>query len=571
MIPPATPTPEVVDVKRLDHLPLVGAMLRELAITDTLDALIPPHERNAVTVGECIEALVLTILTGEHALSRVAETLAGYDLEVIFQRPMEAVHFHDNRLGRVLDALWTMGLDRVYGAVISQAIQRYALELTQLHTDTTSLKVYGAYERDADEEGPLVTFGYSRDHRPDLKQLLFGLTVTADGIPVWGHVADGNCSDSTEQRFHIAQLRRHLPDLGEPLLVADSKFFAGETMALAAEHRFRFVTLVPQTVGLRQEVVDGSELGTLPLLWERPGRHKGARESYHGVSVVRSYRWKTAAGEVQELPLRFLVVESTQLAKAKAPRAAAAQQAERAALATFQHQWQRRSFACEADAHQAATLGRQELSLHSYHLTYTVGAEWVAEKRPTRGRPPKAAPRPQRQVWRVTWQAHEATEVIAARTRRDSRFVLATNVLEAEHLPDADLLRAYKGQPAAELSFKWAKNPAAIAPIFLETPTRIAALGCVYLIALLVYTLVERQVRHSLAQRRETLPDRPAPSQRPTARTVFQLMRNIAVVTLVWAEHLHRQVTTLSSVQGHVISLLGYASAIYALPHQNSS
>src|SRR5215813_7371436 len=132
--------------------------------------------------------------------------------------------------------------------------------MARLHTDTTSLKVYGAYEREAEEEGPVVTFGYSRDHRPDLKQLLFGLTVTADGVPVWGHVADGNRRDSTEHRFHITQLRLHLPDLGEPLLIADSKFFAGETMALAAEHRIRFITLVPQTVGLRQEVVDSPEL-----------------------------------------------------------------------------------------------------------------------------------------------------------------------------------------------------------------------------------------------------------------------------------------------------------------------
>jgi transposase len=209
-----------------------------------------PHERNAVTVGECVEALVLTILTGAHALSRVAETLAGYDVEVIFQRPVDAAHFHDNRWRRALDALWATGLDRLYGAVISQAIHRYAPELVRLHTDATSLKVYGAYERD-DEEGPRVTFGYSCDHRPDLKQLLFGLTVTAEGIPVWGHVTDGNHSDSTEHRFHIMQLRQYLPDLGEPLLVADSKFFAGETLALAAEHRFRFVTLVPQTVGLR--------------------------------------------------------------------------------------------------------------------------------------------------------------------------------------------------------------------------------------------------------------------------------------------------------------------------------
>jgi Domain of unknown function (DUF4277) len=93
---PATPNPAVVDVKRLDHLPLVGTMLRELTVKDTLDALIPPHERNEVTVGECVEALVLTILTGEHALSRVAETLSGYNMEVIFQRPMDAAHFHDS-------------------------------------------------------------------------------------------------------------------------------------------------------------------------------------------------------------------------------------------------------------------------------------------------------------------------------------------------------------------------------------------------------------------------------------------------------------------------------------------
>jgi transposase len=288
MQPPTLPTPEVVEIKRVDHLPLVGAMLRELMVKDTLDALILPHERHKVTVGECVEAVVLTMLTGEHALSRVADTLAGYELAVMFQRPLEAAHFHDHRLGRALDALWTAGLDRLYGAVISQAIQRYALELTRLHTDATSLKVYGAYEREAEAEGPLVTYGDSRDHRPDLKPRLFGLTVTADGVPVWGHVTDGNCRDSTEQRCPITQLRQHLPDVGEPLLVADSTCLAGETVAWAAEYRFRCVTLLPQTVGLRQELVEAPELETLPLLWEQPGRRQGEGEAYHGTSVVRS-------------------------------------------------------------------------------------------------------------------------------------------------------------------------------------------------------------------------------------------------------------------------------------------
>src|SRR6266498_3460314 len=248
---------------------------------------------------------------------------------------------------------------------------------------------------------------------------------------------------------------------------------------------------------------------------------------------------------MQELPLRFLVVESTQLAKAKAPRLTAAQQAEQGMLTALQQQWQRRTFTCEADARQAATLCLRALALHYHQLTYTLDAEWVPAKRATRGRPPKDAPCPQRQVWRVSWQVQEATAAIMAQAQRERRFVLATNVLETQHLSDADLLRAYKGQPAV-------------------------ALSCVYLMALLVYTLVERQVRKRLTERRETLPDRPAPSQRPTARTVFQLMRNLAVVTLQRARHSHRHVTTLNAHQLHVLRLLGYAPSIYGLPHRNS-
>jgi transposase len=387
-------------------------------------------------------------------------------------------------------------------------------------------------------------------------------------VPVWGHLTDGRQSASTEHRCPITPRRQHWPALGDPLLVADRQFFAGATRAVAP--RVRFVTLVPQTVSLRQELVASPELEELPLLWEQPGRHHGEREQYRGVSVVWPYRWKTATGDVEELPLRWLVVESTQRAKAKASQLTAAQQAEQGLLGTLQQQWQRRTFACEADAQQAAALCLRELRLHSHHLTYTVSTEWVLTKRATRGRPPKDVPRPQRQVWRVTWQAQEATEAISRRAQRERRFVLATDVLEAQQLPDTELLRAYKGQPAAELSFKWAKNPAAIAPTFLETPTRMAALGGVSLIALLVYTLVERQVRQGLAARGETRPDRPAPSRHPTARTVFHLMRNLAVVTRQWIGQAHRQVTMLNAHQLHVLRLLGYEPSIYAIPHRNS-
>jgi transposase len=273
---------------------------------------------------------------------------------------------------------------------------------------------------------------------------------------------------------------------------------------------------------------------------------------------------------VQELPLRWLVVDSTQLAKANAPRWAAAQQAAPERLAELRQPWQRRTLACAADAQQAATLGLRELRLHSPHLTYTVHAEGVPAKRATRGRPPKAAPRPQRQVWRVTWPPQEAMDAISRRAQRERRFVWATKVLDAPHLSAAELLRASNGQPAAELRFTWAKHPAAIAPLVLETPSRMAALAWVSLLALRVYTLVERHVRKGLVERGEPLPDRPAPRQRPTARTVFHLMRNMAVVTLPWAGPVCRYVTTLNAHQLHLIRRLGYAPSIAAIPHRNS-
>jgi hypothetical protein len=158
--------------------------------------------------------------------------------------------------------------------------------------------------------------------------------------------------------------------------------------------------------------------------------------------VVHPYRWETTAGEVQELPLRWLVVESTPLAKAQAPRLAATPQAEHVMLADLHQPWQRRRFACEADAQQAAALCLRELRLHSHHLTDTVSAEWVPAQRPTRGPPHKEAPRPQCQVWRVTWPVQEATDAISRRAQRECRFVLATKVLEVRPLSDAELLQA---------------------------------------------------------------------------------------------------------------------------------
>jgi transposase len=557
----------IEEAKRLDHLPLASAVCRFLGLPPIFDQHLPDDPRNHVTPGECVQALVLTILTGEHALSRVSTILSCYDLEVIFQRPINSAHFHDNRLGHVLDDLWEAGLDRLYGAVITQAMGKYLIDLSRLHTDTTSLKVYGDYDREA--EGPEVTYGFSKDHRPDLKQLLFGLTVSADGgVPVWGQVTDGNCSDSTAQRFHLSQLRQHLPDLQETLLVADSKFFAGETLLTAQRERIPFVTLVPHTVSLRRALSEEIGEEELPVLWERPGPRRGEVEVFRGRSVQRPYRCRSAQGEEQEMLLRFLVVHSTQLQKQKAATRQKERRRERDRLEKRLTSWSGREFACAADAREAGERFSQEESGKHHRLQGRVYEEEVIGRYPRRGRPRSGESRPKRKVFRVAWQIEEVAE---ASRPPEGCFVLATDVLEEQRLSDVELLQAYKGQQRVETSFRWAKNPAAIAPIFLEKPTRIAALGFVYLVALLVYTLVERQVRRGLAESGESVGKGARATEKPTAQTVFRLLQGVAAVVLCVGGERKKVVTTLTADQKRIVRLMGFEARVYAPPRQKNS
>jgi hypothetical protein len=278
--------------------------------------------------------------------------------------------------------------------------------------------------------------------------------VTAEGLPLGGPGTEGNRRDSPAPRCPLTPRRQDRPALGAPRLVADSTGCAGAPRALAAAQRCRCGTWVPPTVGLRQEVGDAPARHELPLLGERPGRRHGETAPSRGASRVRPSRGKTAAGKGQELPVRLWVVEATPLATAKAPRLAAAPPPAQAPRAALDQPGQRRWFAGEAEAPHAATLCRRELATHG---------------------------------------------------------------LDGPPRSDAERWRASKGQPAAARRGTWAKHPAVLAPSFVETPTRLAAVGGGDVSALLGSTLVERHVRKALAARGETLPDRPALSQRPTA------------------------------------------------------
>src|SRR3990170_1236662 len=553
---------KIIDVKRLDHLPLVAACMRYLEIAKTIDELVPPHPLNHVTTGECVEALVLSILTGEHALYNVSEALSQYDTSVIFQKEVDPNWFHDNRLGNSLDDLKTAGLDNLYSAIISKAIIKHSLGLSHLHFDTTSLSLYGEYE--TGEENPLVALGFSKQHRPDLKQVLFGMTVTQDGnVPITGRITAGNTSDSTENRFNITSLRNIIPDLSKSILAADSKFFSCPTLDMAYQNKLSFVTLVPKTVGLRDELVKDD--GDFHLLLTKDGRKKGTFEEYRGYSVIRPYVYETEDGKKVERTIRFLVVESTTLEKRKDKKIDAGIPSEEEELIKIANGLKKKVFACEKDAQMEASAIKDKKKVLYHSLNLNVKKIEVPLKR-GRGRPRNGENAPIEEGWVIEPSFSLNKEKVEKKRKSESRYVLATSVLDKEKFPDDEFLKVYKGQAGVESNFKWTKNPAAVAPIFLNTPDRILALGFVYLVALMVYTLMERQIRNKLKEEGEVIKGNTGKTDNPTGEVLFWNLCGISVVISIIGDKVYKSTTNVTLMHKLIVTLFGFDMQIYQQP-----
>src|SRR5262245_41144505 len=190
----------VQQVYPIAHLPLVLGVLRRLEVATVIDRLIPPHPAHGLSTGRGVEALVLAILDGHHALYKVGQRLEERGMVALLQPGLTRTSLHDYRLGHILDALFATNLNKVLSAIALKALEVYAIPTPWLHQDTTTIALYGAY---ADEpktpRAPRPAYGHSKDGRDDLKQVLLSLGVSGDGgLPLRVGVRDGNRSASVE-------------------------------------------------------------------------------------------------------------------------------------------------------------------------------------------------------------------------------------------------------------------------------------------------------------------------------------------------------------------------------------
>ena len=197
----------VQQIRPVAHVPLVLGVLRRLEVATVIDSLIAPHPAHVLSTGRGVEALVLAILDGDHALYKVGQRLEERGMLDLLQPGLTRASLHDYRLGHILEALFAANLNKVYSAIVLKALAVYAIPTPWLHQDTTTIALYGAYEDDPKTAGaPRPAYGHSKDGRDDLKQVLLSLGVSGDGgIPLRLGVRDGNRSDSVETPLAIEE------------------------------------------------------------------------------------------------------------------------------------------------------------------------------------------------------------------------------------------------------------------------------------------------------------------------------------------------------------------------------
>ncbi|HWQ76823.1 MAG TPA: IS1634 family transposase [Syntrophomonas sp.] len=413
--------------------------------------------------------MIANLLVDRHPLYRVMEFYENRDLDLLFGKGKVYLSgLNDLHYGRLLDRLFDANPKHVFQTVSASAIMTHQIKLDRVHADTTSQSVYGDYDDESDALD--ITFGYSKDKRPDLKQFIYGLMV-AEGVPVMGNLRDGNTSDKEWNQDTIKEMSAVLaPHIAKGLLyVADSAVVTSKNLALLKENKIKFVTRLPSTYKLAAKL---KEDALVAGDWIEIGKISERQKKDDAV-----YRAKVLTAELDGNSYRFAVIHSTSLARTKEKTSNRKIAKEAVELTKECDALNKRTFACGPDAQTVLDLFLKEHDSSYHQLNGTVTPIEIIKPRKGRGRPPKDYVPETEVVWKITVSVGDVkSDKLNDDLRQDELFILMTNELDTEKLPDANIIRVYKDQMTVENRFRWLKNPLVIKGIYIKTPERVLSL-----------------------------------------------------------------------------------------------
>jgi len=517
-----------LSIKRLDHLGLVAATVDEIGLVDMINKFLGKEEDEVLSKGQAVKSMILNGLGfTETPLYLTPEFFDEVPVETLVSPKVSHEHINRHKLGRVLDQIHEFGCEKIFLALAQKAHEVEKFDCCAVIGDTTTHSITGRGYEDCDEHEIQITKGYSKDHRPDLRQIVSELVVSHDeGIPLIFQNHSGNESDIVIFKERCKELKNQFFFSQKTTWIVDSKGYTKE--ACESLKDIYFATRIPENISQAKEFIRQDHKFISQEQWhiaEERVEHYGIDQKW--LCAYSDEGLQRASKSVQKRKIKeFEYLESD----------------------LFHLQAQR--FSCARDAQSALNKVSKKLKYHEIGSTQIL----VHKKRKGRGRPKIDA------AFEASYQIKADIQELAGAVEKEAlakaKFIIGSNRID---LNGFEILKLYKKQGSVERGFRFLKDPHYfVSSLFLKKTARIEALLLVMTLALLVYSITQRKIRKALKEKNETIPDQiRKPSSTPTTRRVYQLFYGVNIVSYRLEDKKYKMINGMNDLRLKIIELLG--------------
>ncbi len=533
---------EDAKIKNIDHLGIVAGLIDEIGIVETINSKLGIDPREKITAGILVKAILINGLGFvSKPLYLFSQFFDDKAIEILLGEDIESEYLNDDKIGRVMDKLYKYGLNNLFIEIVLSVTKRFKIDTKYSHLDATSFHLHGEYkseeanEEEITRERPiLITKGYSRDHRPDLKQCVLDLITSSDGdIPLLMRAGDGNEADKAVFGQILVEFKKQI--VFDSIMVCDSALYSQENLKLI-EH-LKWISRVPMTIKKAQALIQSVEIEEI-----------SSEERDKRVALkLDGYKWKEEIVNYGGIKQIWLIVESQKRRESDLEKLDKKLKKEKDKLEKLLKELKKENFETPEQARYKLKGINKKLKLFEIKEVKLI----------------ESKTKDNQTISKMSGVGNEKPEEIEIQRKEAGRFILATNLVDDEKLEPEEILRNYKNQQSCERGFRFLKDPLFFADsFFVENPERIETMLFLMSLCLLVYNLGQRELRNRLKRIKIGIKNQLGKlTLSPTLRWVFQCFQGIHLLILNGVN----QIINLTSERHFILNCLPSSCQKYYL------
>ena len=509
-----SPTSEA-EIKNIDHLGIVAGLIDEIGIVETINSKLGIDPREKISAGVLVKAI---LINGLGFVSRPLYLFSQFfddkGIKILLGEDVESDYINDDKIGRVMDKLYKNGLNSLFIEIVLSVIKKFKIDIKYSHLDATSFHLHGNYNNEESKdkssevikERPIIiTKGYSRDHRPDLKQVVLDLITSSDGdIPLLMRAGDGNEADKAVFGKILVEFKKQI--FFDSIMVCDSALYSQENIQII--QHIKWISRVPMTIKKAKELVQSVEIEEVDT-----------EEIKKRVALsLDGYKWKEEIVYYGGIKQVWLIVESEKRKNSDLKKLEKKLKKENEKVNKLLKELKKEDFETVEQARYKLKGINKKLKLFEIKEVNLIETKDSSNKT----------------IYKIEGEGYEKTEEIEIQKKQAGRFILATNLVDDNKLKPEEIITNYKNQQSCERGFRFLKDPLFFADsLFIENPKRIETMLCLMSLCLLVYNLGQRELRNNLRRAKIGIKNQLRKlTDSPTLRWVFQCFQGIHLLTL---------------------------------------